>query len=73
MQSKLTAEDTLDFLIDVIRQNLSELYGTLPANCNVHFIHGEKTAYVECLEIAQYWEKAAERGLTGRIEEEYPV
>ncbi len=73
MRSKLSAGETLECLIEVISQNVTELYGTLPASSNAHFIHGEKTAYVECLEIVQYWEKAAECGLSGRIEEKYPV
>ena len=73
MQNTLSAEETLNYLIGVIQENLHELYGALPASCNAQFVHGEKTAYVECLEIVQYWEKAKERGLSGNIEQKYPV
>ncbi len=73
MLQKLNAEETLEYLIGVVKANLGELYGELPAACNRHFIHGEKTAYVECLEIVQLWNKAAERGLEGALEEQYPI
>ncbi|MBS5023627.1 MAG: hypothetical protein KH054_10795 [Firmicutes bacterium] len=35
---------------------------------NDEFGYGEKTAYVECLEIIQQWEKAKENGLDYEIE-----
>ena len=54
MLQKLNAEETLQYLIGVMKENLNELYGELPAGSNRHFIHGEKTAYVECLEIVHW-------------------
>ncbi|MCI8499273.1 MAG: hypothetical protein HFE28_01495 [Clostridia bacterium] len=73
MLQKLNAEETLEYLIGVMKENLNELYGELPAGSNRHFIHGEKTAYVECLEIVQLWNQAAEHGLEGVLEKQYPV
>ena len=73
MREKLNAEETLEYLICVIKENLNELYGTLPLCADAHFVHGEKTAYVECLEILQFWEKAEDRGLSGAVEREYPI
>lgn len=73
MTHKLNAEETLEYLIGVLKCNLDELYGALPAECNRHFVLGEKTAYVECLEIIQLWDKSADRGLNGAIEQNYPL
>lgn len=73
MKQKLNAEETLKYLIGVIKENLGELYGVLPVGCNRHFIHGEKTAYVECLEIAQLWDKSFFYGLECEIEKDYPI
>lgn len=73
MKQKLNAEETLIYLIGVIKENLVELYGVLPVGCNRHFIQGEKTAYVECLEIVQLWDKAFDCGLGIEIEKDYPI
>ena len=37
------------------------------------FTYGEKTAYVECLEMMQLWVKAKKLGLDYRIEGRYPL
>ena len=37
------------------------------------FFYGEKTAYVECLEIIQQWEKSEIFGLGYDIEKKYPL
>ena len=37
------------------------------------FLYGEKTAYVECLEIIQEWKKAKAFGLDFDIEKKYPL
>ncbi len=73
MKYKLNAEETLEYLIGVVKANLGELYGVLPVGSNSHFIHGEKTAYVECLEIVQLWDKSAVCGLDCVIEQDYPI
>lgn len=73
MSGKLSAEETLKYLIGVIKENLDELYHILPNTEDKNFVHGEKTAYVECLEIMQYWERSEEHGLCGVIEKEYPL
>lgn len=73
MTHKLNAEETLEYLIGVVKENLGELYGVLPVGSNCHFIHGEKTAYVECLEIVQLWDKSSGYGLNGVIEKDYPI
>ena len=73
MKYKLNAEETLEYLIGVVKANLGELYGVLPVGSNSHFIHGEKTAYVECLEIVQHWKNARFCGLDFNVEERYPL
>lgn len=40
---------------------------------NDDFTYGEKTAYVECLEMMQLWKGAKEIGLDYNIEERYPL
>ncbi len=37
------------------------------------FLYGEKTAYVECLEMIQEWEGAKAFGLNFDIEKKYPL
>ena len=37
------------------------------------FLYGEKTAYVECLEIIQEWEESKNFGLDFDIEKKYPL
>ena len=37
------------------------------------FLYGEKTAYVECLEMIQEWEGAKVFGLNFDIEKKYPL
>ena len=47
-------------------EELSEIYID-------QFVYGEKTAYVECLEILQLWEESATHGLNFDIEGMYPI
>ena len=37
------------------------------------FLYGEKTAYVECLEMIQEWEECKTYGLDFDIEKKYPL
>lgn len=69
---KLKGEEVLLSLIDVLISSLDELYSLKDYKRN-HFIEGEKTAYVECLEMIQRWESAEERGLNYNIETRYPL
>jgi len=71
MESKLTAEEILKILISEILRMLVEL--TDEPDGDERFIEGEKTALVECLEILQDWEDAAENGLDINVEEIFPL
>ncbi len=64
-----TAEEVLGYLKELLEVYLAELNG---AEKNT-FAYGEKTAYVECLEIIQLWEKAQTFGLNYDIEKRYPI
>lgn len=66
---KKSAEAVLKYLIGHIELCLDELYETAGDD----FICGERTAYVECLEIIQTWSKAKSCGLDYDIEEKYPL
>lgn len=64
----MKAQDVLTKLIEIITLNLNEL-----ATCGLKnlFVYGEKTAYVECLEILQSWEGATMHNLDYNIQEKY--
>lgn len=64
-----TAEEVLEYMKELLETYLGELNG-LEKN---EFAYGEKTAYVECLEIIQFWEKAQTFGLDYDIENRYPI
>lgn len=65
----MNAEETLVYIIDLFTYYLDELK-QLERN---DFIHGEMTAYVETLEILQYWHKSKYYGLDYEIEEKYKI
>ncbi len=65
-----TAEKVLVYLKNLLEFNLDELYDCGKTN---EFIYGEKTAYVECLEIVQQWECAEDIGLDYEVEKKYPL
>ncbi len=69
---KLTSEETLAYMIQLLSEYLVEL-STPTASANADFVAGEKTAYVECLEMLQCWELAEKYGLTYSIEERFPL
>lgn len=66
---KRTAEETLQKLIILTQESLEEINDS---NSNP-FLFGEKHAYIECLEIAQEWEKAEMYGLDYDIEKRFPI
>ena len=65
----MNAEALLIFIIELFNYYLKEL-NACPRN---DFIHGEMTAYVETLEIIQYWNKSKEHGLNYEIEDKYKI
>lgn len=68
---KRSAQEVLEYMIPLLLLYLEELSDSTPTG--EQFIYGEKTAYTECLEVLQSWEKAAEYGLDFDIEERYPL
>ncbi len=67
-----TSDEILADLIDLFLTYLNDL--NVLDECAVNdFVIGEKTAYVECLEIIQNWEKSKEHGLDFDLSEKYPV
>ncbi len=64
-----TAEEVLEYMKELLEVYLAELNG-YEENA---FAYGEKTAYVECLEVIQLWEKAQTFGLDYDIEQRYPI
>ncbi len=69
---RLTAEETLTYLINLLCFYLEELQRYDKWGKNT-FIYGEKTAYVECLEVVQRWEGAKKVGLDYNIEARFPL
>lgn len=65
----MNAEEILIYIIELFNNYLEEL-NAYPRN---DFIHGEMTAYVETLEILQYWNKANKYGLNYKIEDIYKI
>ena len=57
MRNTLTADDVLIRMGYVLITNLSELKDVQDVP-EQKFQYGEKTAYIECLELMQAWEKA---------------
>lgn len=70
--NKMSAAETLKYLIELFTYYLENLYEDNNSECK-QFISGEKTAYVECLEIIQYWEHAKINGLDFDIEARFPL
>ena len=64
-------KELLKYLISILLERLDELYDETVAFDQ--FVFGERTAYVECLEIIQEHIDAREYGLTFHIEGRYPV
>ena len=69
---ELTARETLIDLIEILLINLEELKEAKAEDKDL-FAYGEKTAYVECLEIVQQWMEAVEHGLDFEVEKRYKL
>jgi len=66
-----TAEEILVEMIELFQEYLEDIQET--GEDMEGFLYGEKTAYVECLEIIQHWSKAEMYGLNYKIEERFPL
>lgn len=70
---KLSAEETLLNMIGNLVYYLDELE-KVPTEMRIsQFIEGERTAYVECLEMIKFWEKAEKSGLDFDLERVYKL
>lgn len=65
----MNAKEILIYLIETLLIYLKELS---EVDTDL-FAYGEKTAFVECLEILKYWDEAEFYGLDFDIEEAYPI
>lgn len=68
---KMKAEEALKYFIETVKSHLRELYDSEVVDTD--FIYGEKTAYVECLELIACWDSAEENGLDFDIELMFPI
>lgn len=68
----MKAEEVLKYMADLLTSYLEELkeYGGAKYR---EFCYGEQTAYTECLEIIQRWEKACQIGLDFDVEKKFPL
>lgn len=69
---KMKAEEVLNVMIQHLLVYLNEL-ADCTSGSEEEFAYGEKTAYTECLEWIQFWEKAESCGLDFDIETRYPL
>lgn len=67
MKKSLTSDEIVIRMMNVILNNLDELKGVqnIPEEA---FQYGEKTAYIECFELMQEWEKAGNFGVGFDVE-----
>ena len=69
---KRSSDEILKTLILFLKQNLKEL-SKYKDKLGEQFQYGEKTAYAECLEVIQDWEKAKSNRLDFEIEKRFPL
>ena len=68
----MNAEKTLSYAINHLLTNLQELSDI--SDCpSQAFDFGQKTAFVECLEMLQFWTEAKDGILNFDIEEKFPL
>lgn len=72
MMVKRNSDEILKTLIFFLKQNLKEL-SKYKDRLDEQFQYGEKTAYTECLEVIQDWEKAKSNQLNFEIEKRFPL
>lgn len=70
--NKPSADEILINMIDLFLEYLDSLSGECHPNQD-QFVSGERTAYVECLEIIQCWEHAHKNGLDFDIEAKFSI
>ncbi len=66
----LTAEETLKAIISAVTWTLNDIMSDTVDN---DFTYGERTAYVDCLEQIQQWEKADRMGLDYNVANKYKI
>ena len=71
MQKK-NEKEVLIYMINLLIEYLEEL-SVITDTPDNQFAYGEKTAYVECLEMLSAWEKAEENGLVFDVERRFPL
>ena len=71
MQKK-TATELLKIMIPLLISYLKELSNATALEKN-QFLHGEQTAYTECLEWLQLWEFSESFGLDFNVEQRFPL
>ncbi len=69
---KMSADETLLHLFNTLVTNLFELKDAKSSDED-RFAYGQKTAYVEVLEILQEWEDAIIHGLDFDVEKHFPL
>lgn len=70
---QMSGDAVLEHLIDLLEAYLQEFANQRSKRKRRQFVEGERTAYVECLEIIQMWDSAAQHGLNWDIEARYPL
>ncbi len=71
-EKKFTAEEVLTAMAGMLTEYLYELK-EICADPRMRFQRGAMTAFVECLEYIQRWEKSEEVGLDFDVEEKFPI
>ncbi len=66
----ITVNKLIKYMKEYLERCLDELYEEKEAN---DFIYGEKTAFVECLELLQSVARSPATGLNYEVEEKYPL
>ena len=70
---KKSIRPTLDDFVESILENLEELNLPLNTYPNSEFVHGEKTAFVECLELLEEQDETLRKKLPRDLEKRYPI
>ena len=68
----MKAKKVLRYLIKTLIVYLEELAVFDATHIN-QFAYGEKTAYIECLQIVQFWRLSKKHGLNFNIESKFPL